>query len=261
VRGSEITAVLYRHRRLPRAPVVRDPEARQMAESELLALLDGALLSLDVVWVNHPAANQLARHKPLQLRLAHAEGFTLPSTCITDNPVTVRELWREWDGQMIAKLVGGQVAESPGQDPYAVFTTRLEADDLADDAAIAACPAIYQRLIEKEADLRVTVVGRNLFACRIPSQEQAEGSVDWRRAGRAVLPPTPYELDDGTARRCRRLAQRLGLEFAGIDLVLTPAGEIVFLEINATGQWAWIEDATGLPIAAAIAERLLTDGA
>ncbi len=261
VRGADITAVLYRHRRLPQASGISDPAARRMAEAELLALLDGALLSLDAVWVNHPSANQLARHKPLQLTLAHSEGFALPPTCITDDPARVRELWREWDGRMIAKLVGGQVVESPGEDPYAVFTTQLDADDLGDDAAIAACPAIYQRLIEKDCDLRVTVVGANVFACRIPSQEHADGRVDWRRAGRAAAAPSPFELDAATARRCRALAQRLGLEFAGIDLVLTRSGETVFLEINASGQWAWVEDATGMPIAAAIAERLNTHGA
>lgn len=259
LRGSDVTAVLYRHRRFPRAPAVSDPAAKRMAESELLALLDGALLSLGGRWVNHPAANQLARHKPLQLALAHAEGFTVPPTCITDDPARVRALWKEWDGQMIAKLVGGQLAEAPGEDPYAVFTTRLEAGDLADDAAIEACPAIYQRLIEKDADLRATVVGEQVFACRIPSQRDAAGRVDWRRAGRTALAPSPIRLDDVTTRRCVALTRRLGLELAGIDLVLTPSGEIVFLEINASGQWAWIEAATGMPIAAAIADRLLVD--
>jgi hypothetical protein len=44
---------------------------------------------------------------------------------------------------------------------------------------------------------------------------------------------------------------------AGLDLIVTPGGDTVFLELNAAGQWAWIEAATGLPIAAAIAEELL----
>lgn len=30
----------------------------------------------------------------------------------------------------------------------------------------------------------------------------------------------------------------------------------MFLEINPNGQWAWLQDATGLPISAAIADAL-----
>jgi glutathione synthase/RimK-type ligase-like ATP-grasp enzyme len=52
----------------------------------------------------------------------------------------------------------------------------------------------------------------------------------------------------------------LNLEIGGIDLIVTPEGETVFLEINAAGQWKWIEDATELPIASAIARRLSAAG-
>jgi hypothetical protein len=43
-------------------------------------------------------------------------------------------------------------------------------------------------------------------------------------------------------------------------MVLTPDGEHVFLEINPNGEWAWIEDETGLPIGAAIADLLVRAG-
>src|SRR6266851_4864116 len=41
-----------------------------------------------------------------------------------------------------------------------------------------------------------------------------------------------------------------------LDFLVTPEGKWVFLEINPNGQWAWIEEETGLPIAAAIADAL-----
>lgn len=47
-----------------------------------------------------------------------------------------------------------------------------------------------------------------------------------------------------------------GLRFGALDFLLTPEVAWVFLEVNPNGQWAFIEQATGLPIAAAIADAL-----
>ena len=53
------------------------------------------------------------------------------------------------------------------------------------------------------------------------------------------------------------LVERLGLCYGALDLVLTPDGRYVFLEINPSGQYLWIEVATGLPITAALCEMLI----
>lgn len=52
----------------------------------------------------------------------------------------------------------------------------------------------------------------------------------------------------------------LGSRFGVLDFLVTPAGEWYFLEINPNGQWAWIEQETGLPISSAIADALITPG-
>jgi glutathione synthase/RimK-type ligase-like ATP-grasp enzyme len=41
---------------------------------------------------------------------------------------------------------------------------------------------------------------------------------------------------------------KLGLNFGAVDMILTPDGRYVFLEINPNGQWGWVEDLTGMPI-------------
>jgi glutathione synthase/RimK-type ligase-like ATP-grasp enzyme len=255
--GDEVTAVLYRHMHLREAPHIPEPKARELAESELRAALEGALLALDAYWLNHPSANRLARNKPLQLALAVREGLAVPETRITDDPEEIRGLYRRWNGWMVAKLVGGQILAPTADEQYVVYTTLVEPDDLRSDAALAACPAIYQRRVEKAFDLRVTVVGDRLFACRIDSQGDEQGAVDWRHAGVGAVPIHPYELDADTAGKCLGLMRGLGLDLAGLDLIVTPAGETVFLEVNAAGQWLWVQEATSMPIAAAIVEQLV----
>ena len=49
----------------------------------------------------------------------------------------------------------------------------------------------------------------------------------------------------------------LGLVFGAIDLICTPSGEHVFLEVNPGGEWGMLERDLGLPIADAIARALL----
>ncbi len=255
--GDQVTAILYRHLHLHEAEHVEQPEARELASSELRAALEGGLLAIDCHWMNHPYANRLARNKPLQLALASRLGFSLPETSITDDPERIRGLYRSWRGEMVAKLVGGQVIASTPDDQYVVYTTPVTERDLDSAEALAACPAIYQRRVEKAFDLRVTVVGERVFACQIDSTADLEGSVDWRRAGVDSLPVRECSVDEGLAGKCLMLMRSLNLELAGLDFIVTPAGEAVFLEVNAAGQWLWVQQATGMPIAQAIAERLI----
>lgn len=55
------------------------------------------------------------------------------------------------------------------------------------------------------------------------------------------------------------MTERLGLSFAAADFVVTADDEHYFVDLNPNGQWGWIQEATGLPIAAAIAAELAGD--
>ncbi|HYP53826.1 MAG TPA: hypothetical protein VEQ42_09825 [Pyrinomonadaceae bacterium] len=50
---------------------------------------------------------------------------------------------------------------------------------------------------------------------------------------------------------------RLGLAFGAIDLIRTPSGEHVFLEVNASGEWGMLERDLNLPVSEALADVLL----
>jgi hypothetical protein len=79
-------------------------------------------------------------------------------------------------------------------------------------------------------DVRVHVVGDDTFAARV-----ATPATDYRYPDRSGAPApqvTRLEISDGLAERCVVLTQRLGLEFAGIDLRMPPDREPVCLEVN-----------------------------
>ena len=256
-RGDEFAAVLFRHVKVPEPEDLDDPDARRLVVSEKATALEGSILALEpALWINHPQANQNTRNKILQLRVAARLGFEVPETVVTADPARIRRCFRQWDGQMVSKLVGGQLVGRTVDDQFVIHTTRIDAADLDEDAALAASPSIYQRLVPKACDVRATVVGNTIFACRIASQANAATTTDWRAASYRALDHDSIELPSEIQSLCRAIVRRFGLHMAGIDLVQRPDGSYVFLEINAAGQWAWVEDMTGLPIAAEIARRL-----
>ena len=256
-RGDQFAAVLFRHFRVPEPEHIDDPEVRRLVVSERAAALEGSILALEpALWINHPSANQNTRNKLRQLRVATRLGFEVPDTLVTADPDRIRHCFDEWDGQMVSKLVGGQMVGRSIDEQFVIHTTRLAASDLDDTAALAASPAIYQRLVPKACDVRATVVGDTIFACRIASQAHAPGATDWRAAGYRALDHDVIELPSKIQSLCRALLRHFGLHMAGIDLIQRPDNSFVFLEINAAGQWAWVEDMTGQPIAAEITRQL-----
>jgi len=40
----------------------------------------------------------------------------------------------------------------------------------------------------------------------------------------------------------------LGLVYAAFDLIETRSGDFVFLEVNPTGEWAWLEEQLEFPM-------------
>lgn len=121
---------------------------------------------------------------------------------------------------------------------------------------VSNCPVIIQSYIQKEFELRVTVVKDKVFACAIYSQSSERTREDWRRYDIPNTPHKIYKLPKQIEQKCVDIVKKLGLEFGCIDMIVTPGGEFIFLEINPNGQWLWIEHLTGLPIGDAISEEL-----
>jgi glutathione synthase/RimK-type ligase-like ATP-grasp enzyme len=117
-------------------------------------------------------------------------------------------------------------------------------------------PYLFQALVTKAADVRVTVVGDKAYACRIGSQQVSGAEVDWRAGELRDLSHSAVTLPSDVDNRCVELARSFGLRFAAIDLAETVEGGYVFFEVNPNGQWAWVEQMTGQPLRTALADEL-----
>jgi glutathione synthase/RimK-type ligase-like ATP-grasp enzyme len=123
--------------------------------------------------------------------------------------------------------------------------------EMIDSLQIA--PVIYQELIPKRFDVRVTIVGNRVFAAAIHSQEVDSARIDWRRTNTEHLPHSVHRLPTTIEAKILDFMDRLKLRYGALDFVLTPSDEYVFLEVNPNGQWVWLEDLLKLPISKSIA--------
>jgi hypothetical protein len=230
--------------RLPET--VRDPAHRRFAMSEGSTALFGPYQAMDCLWVNDPARDEAAHHKPWQLALAQRIGMTIPITLMTNDPEEAREFWRRHEGKVIYKLFRAL------PDAWRE-TRRLAQTDLPLAESIRLAPVIFQEWIEAVAEIRLTVIGEEMFAAEADARS-GQYPVDFRFNG--DLHWKQHSLPSRVENQIRELMRHMGLEYGAIDLRLTPEGEYVFLEINPAGQFLWIELATGMKIADALAGRL-----
>lgn len=246
---SEVTAVWWRR---PQPPVIsgRPVDIARWSERQAFAALDSALSAIDGLWVNHPRCNRRAEDKQANLRRAGVLGLHVPDWCVTNDPAAARAFAREQEAIVVKAVESAYVARD-----RSMWTRRLE--DFAWLDRIGPEPYLLQRFIDKTEDLRAVVVGDEVFAVGIESQATSRTSVDMRAGDLRELRHRAVELPADVHCSLLALCASLELRFAAIDLARDHEGRYWFLEANPNGQWAWLEELAGVPIADALV-RLLT---
>lgn len=253
---DRVEAVWYRRFRAANRLSASLGDTREACYNESRQTLWGSIVSLPCFQLDPLPAVRLADYKELQTRWALEEGLEVPRTLFSNDPDSVRQFYRELDGRVVTKMQS-QFAIYRGGEERVVFTSRVKPEHLDKLSGLEHCPMIFQELVERKLELRTTVVGDRLFTSAIDASQAPE--VDWRRDGVGLIDSwEPYELPPATAQALLRLASRFGLNYAAADFMVTPEGRHVFLEINAAGEWFWLQRIH--PIAEAVAEVLAEPG-
>ena len=254
----EVTAIWHRRVNLgARLPTGLDPQLRHASLGEASAAAHGMLASLKVFRVDHLHHIRRAENKQLQLQVARELGLEIPRTLTTNDPAAVRAFAKSCDGGMVTKMLSSFAIFNEGRE-LVVFTNPVKAEDLADLSGLNLCPATFQELLPKSLEIRVTVVGRRVMSAAIDSQVSARAAHDWRRDGVRMLQDwRPYQLPIEIEEKILRLMDYFSLNYSAIDIILTPDGRHVFLELNPCGEFFWLERTPGLPISEAMADLLL----
>jgi glutathione synthase/RimK-type ligase-like ATP-grasp enzyme len=255
LRFNEVTSVLYRR---PVAPVpddaIQDAALRKFCADECYDFIRGLLYSLDCHWISHPDAIRRAEHKVYQMNVAKRVGLVMPQTLVSNDPGDVLEFYESCAGRVVVKCTYMGFIDSL-ESPALIYTSRVKREDLTDLESVRFATSIFQQYIDKDFDLRVTVVGDRVFAAKIEADLPPD-IPDWRACDLKSLRHSTFALPSSVENLCLTLVNALGLDFGAIDFVVDREGNFFFLEINPNGQWAWLEIALGLPISTAIVDRL-----
>ena len=248
------------HRR-PTLQVI-DPAAISPADREFVelgcmtfrrGLFDG--LGRDAFWVNDYTSSLRAESKLRQQSAAMEVGLTTPDTLFSNDPDEVRGFLRRHGGTIVYKPLNTLA----WKDEHAVwvnYTSLLTEEELVEEELLQAVPGIFQSLVPKAFELRLTMIGRHALTAKLLSQRTEKGRLDWRRSY-DELTMEPFAAAPALIERCRALLDRLGLVFGCFDFVVTPDGRFVFLEVNQMGQFLFVERYAGLPMLDCFTEMLL----
>lgn len=245
-------SVWFRRTKLPLIENVNFSE-RIYLQNEYETLLKNLFSVIDAKWFSEPHSIYRAENKLLQLKLAHEIGFNIPKTLVTNCKIELKKFYEKNNHDIIIKPLG--ISRIIQDDSMTfLFTNSLKREHIDSIEDFDLTPCLFQNRIEKEFELRITVVGENVFSAGVDSQSNIETQLDWRKS---QLHFFKYKIPNDIRDKCIEIVKKLNLRFGAIDIIKDMNGNYIFLEINPNGQWAWIENQTQLPISDSIIKELI----
>lgn len=243
---NNIRSIWWRRPRDIIFPETLSEEERVFADREFQQFWNGLWKLVNCHWISPPAAIYQASSKMEQLQRAALLGFEVPRTICTTNPDDVLQFYETCAGRMIYKVLTDPLLASTGKPGAkdrrlrATYTTMVGPAELAALDGITIIPCLFQEYVEKKFELRVTVIGNEVFAAQIDSQTHPNARLDWRRSVEDIT-YLKANLPHDVREKCLQFVWSYGLRYSALDLILTPNERYVFLENNPNGQFIFIE--------------------
>lgn len=229
------------------------PEARQY--ETFYHLYSYACHRIEAPWLNHPRNVLRAANKAFQYQGARQIGLHIPDTLVSNDSSEVRTFFRQHNGLVVIKNLATPWYVTKGGKTKAAYTKLLTPEMLSNASDIEYSPLIYQRYIQRKADIRAVIIGTNIFS-GLTMAYTKETLYDIRRVDLRKIKYAPIKLPPLTKKKLLELMEFFQLQYASVDLILDRKDNLYFLDLNATGAFFWLEELTSLPISDAITDFL-----
>ena len=193
--------------------------------------------------VNNDTAYHKSSYKLEQLKVAKALGMEIPATLVSNDGLEIKKFCAKYH-HVIIKMIGPpQIPVIRDKRIYetAILTNRISKADIDELEPYASIESSYiQEEIAKDYELRISVVGQDLFAFKIDSQSKDYTEVDWRY-GSGVLGFDPYKIPKGLESKIHDHMSHFGLVYGVFDFIKRKGSNYVFLECNPQGSWCSLD--------------------
>lgn len=203
-------------------------------------------------WLNAPWRVRTAANKFIQLSLAAEEGLHVAPTVVGDYADGIRALAAD---RTVVKYFGDASRLWASGTGLAALTVDADIKSSTDEE-LSDVPLLHQAWLDARREYRVVAIGAELF---VAACDKPPGLTDIRDTDR--LPP--YEVDtlpEQIGLALTRLLRRLHLGYCSADIALDRDGNWVFLDLNASGAFWWVDDLYDREVSAAICAKLLEIG-
>lgn len=170
------------------------------------------------------------------LFLANIVGLIIPNTLVSGKRSILNDFIQ--NSESITKSIDNMFT-TKGQ----MVDTKLVTQNKVSGLTEYSFPTLLQKKIEKAFELRIFYMRNQFYPMAIFSQTDKQTQLDYRNYNR-VKPNRniPYILPKDIETKLQKLMDRLDLDTGSIDMIVTPEGEYVFLEVNPTGQFGWVSE-------------------
>jgi len=188
-------------------------------------------------WMNHPnVIHNLDRIA--QLRLARSVGFATPRTLVSNDPERIGRFAESCGGGAVAKVIGSHFLELTPGNVHGIFPYIFQGANAHEmkTAAAAAAPCLYQEYVPHVTEVRITVVGEGYTAVEV---DQGDPASVWENPDDVLV--RDHELPAPFWGKLKEYMKLADIEYGAFDFLLSEDGDYVFLEVNPSGDWTWLE--------------------
>ncbi|WP_340025086.1 hypothetical protein MHI24_07845 [Paenibacillus sp. FSL K6-1096] len=244
IEDNSIDAVYYRKPMMPDMSLY-NYKFHSLMQRDILTLIEGIAEIVGKRSLTRPSILKRAENKVTQLHIASKLGFLLPASLITNDSVCASDFIKD-EVSIVKPLSVGRILE-PTKINY-IQTNLVDPSIPVQNLEIS--PSYFQKYVSKDAEYRVTIVGKCVFTVEIQSSDK----VDWRKTT-ANVQYTKASLPANLINLCFKLMETLNIQFGAFDFIYRD-GIYYFLEVNPNGQWLWLEQLLSLNISTAIINYL-----
>jgi len=197
-------------------------------------------------------------NKLYYLSKAMESGLTVPKSIVCTTKVELLNFYNNNAGKIICKSINEGFFSKSNNYQYFSLTNLVQLSDI-ESSSETFFPSLFQEYIEKFIELRIFYFHEKVYSMAIFSQLNEKTKIDIKNFDEN-LPnrEVPFCLPSGIIQKITRFMKRIKLNSGSLDMIITPANEYYFLEVNPVGQFGNVSRSCNYEIEKLLAEYLKT---